>query len=401
MGRWLSIVGIGEDGLDGLGGAARTLVAGAELVVGGRRHLSLAAPLINGRTLAWTSPIEDRLFDILAARNRPVVVLASGDPFHFGIGTLLAQHVATDEIVCLPQPSSFSLAASELGWSLQDTALLSVHGRPLERVIPHLQPGRKLLALAWDGESAAKLATLLIGRGFGRSTLHVLEALRGPNQRIISSAAHAFGNVRTAALSIIGIECQAEPGARIISLSPGLPDEWFQNDGQLTKREVRAVTLAALEPKQGQRLWDIGGGAGSIAIEWLLRHESLSAISIEKNRDRARSIALNAADFGVPHLTIIEGEAPAVLVGLPAPDAVFIGGGTSNEALMDACWLALPPGGRLVANAVTHEGGEMLARRAALHGGEVIRLAIERLKPVGGFRAWKPSMPVIQWAVTK
>ena len=401
MSRWLSIIGIGEDGIDGLSAAAKTLVAGAALVVGGRRHLDLIAPLIAGRALPWKSPIEDTLFDILAARGKAVCILASGDPFHYGVGTMLMQHVDADEMLCLPQPSSFSLAAVRLGWTLQDTALVSIHGRPMGRILRELQHHRRILALAWDGATAMRLAQTLIERGFGQSRLHLMQALGGPDEAVETVCAAALEGRETHPLTIIGIDVLADAGARQIHFAGGYPDDWFEHDGQMTRREMRAVVLSALQPLAGQRLWDIGGGAGSIAIEWLLRHLSLAAICFEKDTARCQRIARNAATFGVDNLVVIEGEAPAALVGQPAPDAIFIGGGTSDAALMEACWLALRPGGRLVANAVTIEGAERLAHCQRAYGGELIRLSIERLEPVGAFHAFKPSMPVAQWAVTK
>ena len=401
MRRWLSIIGIGEDGVDGLGAHARRLIGEATMTVGGGRHLALAESLVTGEALAWRSPIEATMPEILARRGKPVVVLASGDPFFYGVGALLMTQFAADEMLCLPQPSSFSLAAARLGWALQEAALVSLHGRPLERIIRHLRHGARILALAWDGGTAARLAALLTERGFGDSMLHVMEALGGPNERRASVRALEYRLGATHALTVLGIDCMAGATARSLPLAAGLPDDWFEHDGQLTRRELRAVALAALRPQPGQLLWDIGGGAGSIAIEWLLRHETMQAVTIERDAERCARIARNAVALGVPELQVIQAEASTVLTTLAAPDAIFIGGGTSDAALMQACWSALKPGGVLVAHAVTLEGAEAITRLSAEWGGEVLRVLTERLHPVGRYRAFKPSMPVTHWAATK
>lgn len=395
--RWLSIVGIGEDGLAGLTPVAQKLVSSAELVVGGKRHLALARDLIKGRTLSWPSPIDDALPEIEKARGRPVVVLASGDPFHYGVGDLLMRSFGADEMLCLPQASSFSLAAARLGWSLQDVALVSLHGRALEGIVRHLHHGARILCLSWDGETPAKLAKLLIGRGMSGSRITVLEALGGPNERIHHDLNNAI------ALNTIALEVVADPKAMMIGLSPGLDDALFEHDGQLTKREVRAVTLSALAPRAGELLWDVGLGAGSIAIEWLLRHPSLKAIGIEADGGRAAAAARNAAKLGAPDLRIVEGRAPAALAGLPTPDAVFIGGGLSDNSLFDAVWSALKPGGRLVANAVSLASESKLIELMRRHGGELVRLDVSRAGKAGSgdVFVWRPAAPIIQWRVSK
>ena len=279
--RWLSIVGIGEDGVASLSPVAQRLIADAELVVGGKRHLRLAEGLIRGRRLAWPNPIGDALPEISKHRGRPVAVLASGDPFHYGIGDLLLRSLPVEETLCLPQPSAFSLAAAHMGWSLQDTSLVSLHGRALEGIVRHLQPGARILALSWDGGTPGKLAKLLEARGMGASSMTVLEAMGGPRERVRATTASAFDLADTAPLNTIALEITASPTAKVLGLAPGLDDDLFENDGQLTKREVRAVTLSALAPRQGELLWDVGLGAGSVAIEWLLCHPSLRAIGIE------------------------------------------------------------------------------------------------------------------------
>jgi precorrin-6B C5,15-methyltransferase / cobalt-precorrin-6B C5,C15-methyltransferase len=399
--RWLSIIGIGEDGVDGLSSLARHLIADAKLVVGGARHLDLARSLISGEHLVWPTPLHQAFDEIAARCGEPVVVLASGDPFNYGVGKQLAKRFLPEEMLCLPQPSAFSLAAARMGWPLQDTMQISLHGRPLEGVIRHLSPGARILALCWDGTTPVKLAALLTARGMGGSRLTMLEAMGGPHEHVRRALANAFDLEDINALTTVAIEVVAEAGAPVISLASGLADDLFEHDGQLTKREVRAITLTALAPRPGELLWDVGLGAGSVAIEWLLRHASLRAVGIEARQDRADRAMRNALALGAPDLDIVVGLAPAAFAGLDAPDAVFIGGGVSDEGVFEAVWARLKPGGRLVANAVSLEGEARLAALFHWHGGELIRLAVSHAKPVGTMHGFKPAMPVTQWRVTK
>jgi precorrin-6Y C5,15-methyltransferase (decarboxylating) len=399
--RWLSIVGIGEDGVEGLSAVARGLVSGAEIVFGGKRHLGLAGPLIRGAVRPWPSPFDSAVAEVLAQRGRRVCVLASGDPYHYGIGALLARHVAPGETIVVPAPSAFSLAAARLGWPLADCALVSLHGRELDRVRPHLQPGARVLALTSDGDGPAALAGLLGTIGFGTSRLTVLEALGGPRERIRATTAADFSLGDVAALNTVAIEVVAQDGARIIARAPGLPDAMFEHDGQITKPEVRAVTLSSLAPRRGELLWDVGAGAGSVAIEWMLADTSLRAIAIEAQAERAARIRRNAASFGVPGIEIVQGAAPGALTGLPAPDAIFVGGGASDAGVLDAVVAALRSGGRLVVNAVTLQTEALLLARHAGLGGELIRIAIARAEPVGSMTAFRPALPVTQWRWVK
>jgi precorrin-6B C5,15-methyltransferase / cobalt-precorrin-6B C5,C15-methyltransferase len=399
--RWLSIVGIGEDGVEGLSSVARQLIGSAELVVGGARHLDLANELIRGRRLAWPSPIGDAFPEIERHRGRPVAILASGDPFHFGVGKQIEAFVAADEFICLPQRSAFSLAAARMGWPLQDVSLVTLHGRALNGIIRHLQPGARILALSWDGATPRKLSELLAARRMGQSRLTVLEAMGGTRERTRHATASHFDIEEIQPLNTIAIEVVAEPEATIIPLAPGLDDDLFEHDGQLTKREVRAVTLSSLQPLQGQLLWDIGLGAGSVAIEWLLQHASLRAVGIEARSDRAGRAARNAAALGVPELEIVQGRAPEALAGLARPDAVFIGGGMMDDGVFEAAWSALKSGGRLVANAVSLETEARLAGYFQQFGGDLIRLQVARADRVGAMSGWRPAMPVTQWRVRK
>ena len=398
---WLSIVGIGEDGRAGLSPAAAAALDGSAVIYGGRRHLALAAPLI-GEARPWPSPITEAYPHILARRGQPTCLLATGDPFHYGIGAEIARLVPAPELRAYPQPSAFSLAAARLGWSLPETACLTLHGRDLFGIVPHLQPGARILALSWDGSTPAALAALLAERGLGRSRLTVLEAMGGPDERIRHAAADGFALADIAALNTLAVEVEAAPGARIVPLSPGLDDAWFENDGQLTRAEIRAVTLAALRPRAGETLWDLGAGSGSVSIEWCLRHPANRAVAVERRPDRAERIARNARALGVgARVQVVLGASLASLPALSSPRAVFVGGGVAEPGLLAACRTALPPDGRCVANAVTLEGEAALLAAFAEAGGALRRLSIAQASPVGGLTGWRPSMPITQWVWTR
>jgi precorrin-6B C5,15-methyltransferase / cobalt-precorrin-6B C5,C15-methyltransferase len=394
--RWLSIVGIGEDGADGLSLVARGLIADAEIVFGGKRHLELAGALIRGAVQPWPS-FEQAVQQVLDQRGRTVCVLASGDPFFYGVGALLARHVDPAEMLVMPAPSSFSLAAARLGWSLPDTTLVSLHGRSLDLIRPHLHPGARVLALTSDGSGPRALAALLTETGFGASRLTVLEALGGPREQVRATRASGFDIMDVDALNIVALEVDAAPGARILARTTGLSDALFEHDGQITKREIRAVTMSSLAPRRGELLWDIGAGSGSVAIEWLLADPSLRAIAIEVKPDRAARIRRNAAAFGVQMLQVVEGSAPEALAGLAPPNAIFIGGGAGSPEMLNATIDALSPGGRLVVNAVTLETEALLLARHAELGGELVRIALSRADQVGAKKGWRPAMPVTQW----
>jgi precorrin-6B C5,15-methyltransferase / cobalt-precorrin-6B C5,C15-methyltransferase len=397
--RWLSIVGIGEDGIDALSPVARGLIGDAEMVFGGKRHLALASALIRGAARRWPTPFDRAVDEVLAQRGRPVCVLASGDPFVYGVGTVLARHIDPAEMLAVPAPSAFSLAAARLGWALPETAQVSLHGRGLDLVCPHLQPGMRVLALTSDCDGPAALAHLLSETGFGASSLIVLEALGGKRERIRTATAAKFDLREVDDLNVVAIDVKAEPGARVIARAAGLPDAMFEHDGQITKREIRAVTQSSLAPRRGELMWDIGAGSGSVAIEWMLADPSLRAIAIERRSDRAARIRRNAAAFGVPGLEVVEGEAPAALESLPQPAAIFIGGGAN--AALDAARSLLRAGGRLVVNAVTLETEALLLARHVTLGGELTRLAITRADAIGGKTGWRPAIPVTQWTWVK
>lgn len=404
MTRWLSVVGIGEDGMDALSPAARALIGTAETLIGGARHLAMVPP---GRAerLAWRQPLTDTFDDIAARRGRRVVVLASGDPLWYGVAAALLRRFSAEEMTILPQPSAFSRAAARLGWPLAECTMLSLHGRPLDALRLHLAPGARLLLLANDRQTPGQVAALLTATGWGPSRIAVLEHLGGPLEAIRTGKADEWRTECRADLNTVAVECVAGSEARPLSRLAGLPDDAFEHDGQLTKREVRAVTLATLAPLPGERLWDIGAGCGSIAIEWLRASERGAAIAVEKDSARAAVIARNAAMLGAPGLHLIAGSAPAALDRIPAelapPDAIFVGGGIGDAAMLPALWAGLRPGGRLVANAVSLAGEAALLAWQARHGGELRRIAVSRAAPLGGQQAWRPLLPVTQLAAIK
>ena len=398
---WLTVIGIGEDGVEGISAAARALIAGAALVVGGARHLRLADGVIRGERMVWPSPMIDGYAAVLARAGSDVVVLASGDPFCFGVGSALAALVGPGEMVCVPAVSAFGLAAGRLGWAQQDVVTVSFCGRPMEALFPLLHDGARVLALSADAGTPGVVAGLLTARGFGASVLHVLEALGGAGERVRSGAASAGGPGDVGPLNMMAIEVVAGPGAMVVPLAAGLPDEMFEHDGQLTKQEVRAMTLAALAPCAGQVLWDVGAGSGSVSIEWCLRGRGTRAVAIEARADRAGRAARNALSLGAVGVEVVIGRAPAVLAGLASPDAVFVGGGLQGAGVLDAVWTALRPGGRLVANAVALDTQGMLFDAQARFGGTLTRVAVERLDVIGTMRAFRPAMAVVQWSVKK
>jgi precorrin-6Y C5,15-methyltransferase (decarboxylating) len=397
---WLAVIGIGEDGIAGLSAAAKALVASAELLVGGERHLALVPPS-NAERLLWRQPLADTMRLIRARRGAAVVVLASGDPMCYGVGATLQRHFAAEEMIVLPEPSAFSLAAARLLWPLEGCVMLSLHGRPIAALRLHLAPGARLLVLTSDGDTPVEVAELLTQSGWGPSAMTVFAHMGGERERRIDATAETWPLGRVAALNTLAIEVKPGRGARPLSRVAGLPDSAFEHDGQLTKRETRAATLAALAPLRGELLWDVGAGSGSIAIEWLRASRSLGAVAIERDAMRCAMIQRNAAALGVPELRVVQGVAPTALDGLPAPDAIFLGGSVNEEPLWEALWRALKPGGRLVANAVTLEAEAVLLLRHARHGGELVRLGAARAEPLGGFEAWRPLLTVTQLCVTK
>jgi precorrin-6B C5,15-methyltransferase / cobalt-precorrin-6B C5,C15-methyltransferase len=397
---WLSLVGIGEDGLAGLGEAARTALRQARTLFGGRRHLTLV-PEHGEERIPWPSPFSAAFDMLLARRGTPVCVLASGDPMWFGIGASLGRLLPAEELRVYPAPSSFSLATARLGWPLQDVICLSVHGRPLEALHPHIHPGAQLLILSEDRRSPAAIARLLCQRGFGPSRFCVLEHLGAATERMLEGCAADWPHAEVADLNLVALHCLPDLDAQRLSTLAGLPDSAFLHDGQLTKRDVRAATLARLAPSPGQLLWDVGAGCGSIGIEWMRAHPSCRAIAIEADAKRCGLIEQNRQHLGVPGLRMIHGRVPEMLDGLPAPDAVLIGGGLGDGALMERCWEALSPGGRLVANAVTLQSEAVLTRWRQRIGGDLTHISVTHAAPLGRFDAWRPALPVTLFSMTK
>lgn len=395
---WLTIVGVGEDGFVGLGRAARRALLDADAVIGGDRHLAMLPARIGARRIAWPKPFD--IAPIEAYRGTPVCVLASGDPMWFGVGATLARTVPPREMRVISAPSSLSLAAARLGWPVQDVSAISLVGRPLATLNASLREGARLLILSRDGSSPADIAGLLNERGFGDTSMSVFENLGGPRERRIDAQADAWREETVGALNVVALHCRTRHGAAL-PLTAGLPDSAFANDGQLTKRDVRAVTLARLAPSPGALLWDVGAGCGSIGIEWMRAHPACRAIAIESNARRQAFIAQNRDALGVPGLQLIAGRAPEALAGLPAPDAVFIGGGVTVPGVLDACWSSLRAGGRLVANAVTLQGEAALVEWRNRHGGTLTRVAISEAQPLGGFDAWRPALPITLLDVVK
>ncbi|GGK89574.1 precorrin-6Y C(5,15)-methyltransferase [decarboxylating] [Planomonospora parontospora subsp. parontospora] len=397
----VAVVGIGADGWAGLPAAARRELHTAEVLMGSARQLALV-PEPTAERVVWPAPLLPALPGLIAAHSgRRICVLASGDPMFHGIGTTLARLLGPDRIRVVPHPSSVSLACARLGWAADRTEVVSLVTRPVESLRAAVHPGRRILVLAADGRSAAQVAALLAADGYGGSPVTVLERLGGPEERVVSGTAAHWALSVTHDLNVVAVECRADPGTVPLPCVPGLPDDAFAHDGQLTKREVRAVTLSRLAPVPGELLWDVGAGAGSIAIEWMRGHRANRAVAVERDPARAAGIAGNAARLGVPELNVVTGPAPAALAGLPAPDAVFVGGGVTVPGVVEACWAALRPGGRLVANAVTVESEAVVASWYGELGGDLVRLAVSRAAPVGGFTGWRPLMPVTVWTAVK
>ena len=400
MSAWLTILGVGDDGVEGLAPAARAVLDGADIIAGSKRILARAG--LSGKETQILSPrIEEAVAQIKGWKGRNVIVLATGDPMHYGIGATLARHVPADEMSIIPSPSAFSLAAARLGWALQDVETLSLHGRPVSLLQPFIQPNAKILALTAGGETVREVAEILSARGFGASVLTVLEHMGGADEHVVTARADECKNKDFAAFNTLAIDCVAGLDAKILPCVPGLPDEAFTHDGQLTKREVRAVTIAALGPSPGALLWDVGAGCGSVAIEWMRAGHGCRAIAFERNAARVRLIAENALTLGVPGLEVVSGDAEKTLTGHAAPAAIFLGGAVTSDPVFEICWKTLPQGGWLVANAVTLEGQMALFARHEEHGGELVRIDVSIVTRIGTRRAMRPRMAVTQWRVRR
>lgn len=398
---WLHIIGIGEDGMDGLSPAARELIEGAEVIIGGDRHHALS-PNATAERLKWPSPFDAMIDEIKRHKGRRLVILVTGDPLWYSVGARILKAIPADEITFHPQLSAFQWAAARMGWSLADAATLTVHGRPAEQAIPFFAPSARLFLLTKGADTPGEIAALLTGQGYGESRLSVLGALGGVNETRLDGRAADWAETPpdAPAFHTLAVECRADEDAALIPRGPGLPDDAFTHDGKMTKQEVRAATLAKLWPRRGAMLWDIGAGCGSVGIEWMRTARDAQAIGLEPSAARRELAEANARKLGAPRLKLIDAKAPDGLAGLPTPDAVFIGGGLS-EAVVDACLAALPRHGRLVANAVTLESEATLIALHKKHGGDLVKIAVSRAEPVGPFRGWRPLMAVTQWSLVK
>jgi precorrin-6B C5,15-methyltransferase / cobalt-precorrin-6B C5,C15-methyltransferase len=399
-GASLTIVGIGADGWAGLGTAARDAISCADEIVGSARQLQLL-PAGGPPTRAWPSPMAPFVDELVARAQGAVCVLASGDPMLHGIGATLARRVCADRLTVIPQPSAFSLACARLGWPAAEVELVNTLSAPVQSVLRSLQPRRRLIIYVAGADGAARVAAMVAAAGYGDSRMAVLEQLGGVAERVTEARAAAWGRRRVDALHVVALDCVRAAGAALHPWIPGLPDDAFESDGQLTKRHVRAVTLAALGPAPRALLWDVGAGSGSVAIEWLRAELTAAAIAVERDAARAQRIGRNALTLGVPRLQITRGSAPAALAGLDTPDAIFIGGGVSAPGVVDDCWGRLAPWGRLVANAVTLEGERALLGAREAYGGTLTRIEISHAEAVGSFTGWRPQMPVTQWRAEK
>jgi precorrin-6Y C5,15-methyltransferase (decarboxylating) len=404
----VAVIGIGADGWPGLGPAAQASLIGAEVVFGSERQLDLLPATVTAQRITWPTPLLPALAGVLSAQaGRRRAVLASGDPTFHGIAASIARVAPELRLTIAAHVSSVSLACARLGWAQQDVEVVSLVGRPPELVQPAITAGRRLLVLAADDGSPAQVAAVLRARGFGGSRLVALSDLGAVGEQRVESSAQDWPGEGWPAgavpkpLTVLAIDCRADPSALRLSRSPGLPDAAYENDGQLTKRHVRAITLSSLAPVPGELLWDVGGGAGSIGIEWMRHHPSCRAISVERDPDRVERIRRNAGTLGVPGLRVILGSAPEALAGLPAPDAVFLGGGAGSPGLIEACWDALAAGGRLVVNVTTLESEQAVTAARARLGGELTRIEITRAAPIGRYTGWRPAMPVTQWVVRR
>ena len=399
--RWLSIVGLSEAGWEALGEAARAAVTGAEFVIGGQRHLDHLPAISGQQREAWPSPFSEGVERIRQWRGKPVCVLASGDPFWYGVGATLARTFPPEVMACHPGPSAFSLAAARLGWPLQSVHCHSLVARDPDRLRSALAPARRLIVLSNDEHSPQAVCELLADSGYGASRLTVLEALGGPGERGSDTTAKEGLSHPVARLNTLAIECEAdEPGCATTRV-PGRPGEAFTHDGQISQPEVRAVVMAGLAPRGGEHLWDLGAGSGAVAVEWLLADQANSATAVEQRADRVANVRENARRHGVGHLTAVEDDTLSVMASLARPDAVFIGGGASREGVIDRAWSALPAGGRCVATAVTTEGEAALLAAQGRYGGQLTRLSVDRTEPLGRFTGWQSDRPITIWSATK
>ncbi|CCH66785.1 Cobalt-precorrin-6y C5-methyltransferase [Richelia intracellularis HH01] len=401
MGKWLSVVGIGEDGFSSLTPIAIALVNQAKVLVGGERHLEMLPKTDVRPKLVWASPIGETIATIMSMRGQSVCVLASGDPMFYGVGVTLRRKIPLEEMTIIPTLGTLSLACARVGWSFQEVETLSLCGRPVELLSAYVYNHAKLLILSADKNTPSQVAAILQSSGYGKSKLIILERMGGNQERIITSMANSWNHTEIADLNTIAVECVADKGITALSRVSSLPDNAYHHDGQITKKEIRSITLAALAPLPGQLLWDVGAGCGSVGIEWMRTHDHCRTIAIEQDASRLKYIADNASSLGTPQLRIIFGKAPLALQNLLTPNVIFIGGGITNKGLLETCWQALPPGGKLVTNVVTVEGEMKIFDWYKQLGGNLTRIAVQKAEPIGNFWGWKAIAPITQWVVVK
>ena len=395
----ITLIGMGEDGFDGLSSAARSMIEAADVIVGSTRLLAMLPPT-RAERVSWPSPFDPMTERIEGWSDRRVVILATGDPMNYGVGSLIAPRFKSGMKI-IPAPSAFSLAAARMGWSLADVEMLSLHGRDASLLAQFIAPDLRIIALTEGDTTVRAAAEMLSSRHFGQSEMTVLEHMGGVHEKVATFSASAVPAERFADLTTLAIACVAEDHAAALPRTPGLPDSAYQHDGQITKREVRAATVAALMPMPGAMLWDIGAGCGSVSIEWMRAARNAKALAIEPNATRRQHIGDNAQRLGTPGIALVAGPAPDALNGLPAPAAIFHGGAVSNAEIFEAAWKALGRGGRFVANAVTLDAEAALYQRHAKFGGELVRIGIAHASPVGSKRTMQPRLTVTQWRAIK
>ncbi|HHS82574.1 MAG TPA: precorrin-6y C5,15-methyltransferase (decarboxylating) subunit CbiE [Devosia sp.] len=400
---WLHVVGVGEQGVQELPAATRRLLENAQTIFGSPRFLDRIAAREGQDLRPYLSPFSRNLEAIIACRNSPTVVLASGDPNWFGIGATLSRHVGPDEMRLHPALSSFQLAAALLHWPLEQVRCLSLHGRPVENLARFLAPGARILALTGSARTLGQVRDLLLAANLPETRLSILENLGG-EQQVIHEMVAADPLPAIGDFYVLAIHCPDRLQADYLARVPGLSDHLFRHDGQLTKRQVRAATLAHLAPFPGALLWDLGAGSGSIGIEWMRAAAGARATCVEINSERCANIRHNAGALGVPALEVVCADSAQWLASRDVstlPDAIFLGASLTDEPLFETCLKALRPGGRLVANAVTVAAQQALLARQARLGGELSSLSVASLGSIGSHRAMKPALPVLQWCLTK
>ena len=395
---WLNIIGIGEDGLDGLRSSTKFILESAEILIGGERHHNLTSEL-NVERIYWPKPFNLMYEKIKSYRGKKVVILVTGDPLWFSVGVKIGSLFDSTELTYHPHISAFQNAAVRMNWPLEDVETTTVHGRPLERIIPFFQPNQKLLVLTSGSETPKQVAELLTSKGFGNSKLTVLSSMGGEDEQLFSGEAKNW-NESVPSFNTLAIECVSSIKASFQTRLPGLPDHIFQSDGTMTKQEVRAITVAKLKPVGNALLWDVGCGCGTVAIEWMRAAPSSRAIGIDARLDRCELTSINALNLGVPDLRVIQGNVPSALRELDPPNAIFIGGGFTKETF-DLCWAELKSMGRLVVNAVTLESEALLLNLYKNYGGELTKISINRVESIGNSAVWKPFKPITQWSLEK